>query len=276
MRLMLFDQNPNQSDRHHFVADLRNQLAEKKSRGPATAQSLSVENGRQHDGSQTCIKVSPLLLADSVAKHNRAFFAFTNQASHWPWESLPLPLCSAHRQARANIFLQQADRRRCLAVGHLLEAALNAAGCNPQTTHERQGPAGQPELFDVSTGRLTNWKISIAHSAEYAGVIISPHPVGLDFETFSNWPGGPTWDVLENLMTEAERTILSSRTDMKSSLQELWVRKEALMKLSGCGFLQDANLFCTLQTGPDIHAINLTPFAAENLAIAAYYKSEPS
>lgn len=106
-------------------------------------------------------------------------------------------------------------------------------------------PHGKPQLPG------TELEVSVSHSGARVGV--AAHwgaPVGLDVEELAGWRGGPPlWSVLTPAEAEFLRQMPAS--EQPAAFLRCWVRKEAVVKMTGAGLEVD---LATVATGPPADA----------------------
>ena len=90
---------------------------------------------------------------------------------------------------------------------------------------------GEIEVLDSGKPVITNpegYHISVSHSGEIKGVVISPVPIGVDIEEIKEFDYLKIW---KSFLSENEKNEV---TDIPSFFN-VWVKKEAESKISGKG-----------------------------------------
>ena len=154
---------------------------------------------------------------------------------------------SIHRRRRAETYLKDEDRARCLAAGWLLRQALSIRLATDEDLNIEEAVThhGQPYLMNFS--RL---RISIAHSGPYIVCAIAEgvegvegtEGVGVDVEKIlaSQVEELPSFILSES---ELARYHLLPAPQRRSWLSQAWTVKEAYLKARGLGFLLDPRSF---------------------------------
>lgn len=122
-----------------------------------------------------------------------------------------------HFTAAANI---ANETRACqwLASRVLLQGLLYELGYSDNYQLNRL-PSGRPELS------IPGLHVSISHSGEYAAVVLSKTPIGIDIEKIS-----PRIERIQHkFMNEHERELLMDEKDIRW-MHTVWSAKEALFK----------------------------------------------
>ena len=113
--------------------------------------------------------------------------------------------------------------------------------------------------FLVVDGVLTDWRISLSHSAPYAGAAIARSPIGLDVQVVRELD-----ERSAHLFLSPEETDQLSRCTLPHRILHFWCAKEAVWK-------QRSDEFVTLRQVPlellDERADALTFDAVETLAL---------
>jgi len=86
---------------------------------------------------------------------------------------------------------------------------------------------GKPHLND------SPWNISISHTLDYAAVIASPDPVGIDIQTIVS----RIQLIADKFLNESEKEIVRQSADPVMTLHIIWGIKESLYKIHGTGAL---------------------------------------
>ncbi len=146
-------------------------------------------------------------------------------------------MLTSEELARADRFHFEADRQRFL-IGHALLRHLLAAyrGGDPRTLEIRRGVHGKPYLPD---GAL-RFNFSDTKDAVVIG-LTAGQEIGVDIETM-----GRSVDhagVSEHYFTPREiAAIAAAGPDAKRMFLRYWTRKEAILKASGVGIMDDLRI----------------------------------
>ncbi len=101
-------------------------------------------------------------------------------------------------------------------------------------------PRGKPEL--AQTGGTTGWHFNVAHSGTLAVVAFARgFPVGIDVESMASIPEHETDALAATHFSEGERREWheSQGTGIVAGFLRVWTRKEAVLKASGEGLVDD-------------------------------------
>ncbi len=141
-------------------------------------------------------------------------------------------LLDAEEQARAERFRFDADRARFI-IGHgLLRIVLGRyLSRSPEAIILQRGEFGKPFLEgDPIHFNLSDTKDAIV-------VALSRQPIGADIETIKRRTDHDR--VAEHYFTPREVKSIAEAEDGKRRFLELWTRKEAVLKASGVGLMDD-------------------------------------
>ena len=163
-------------------------------------------------------------------------------------------LLSAHERIRSAQIAHDGERALFIA-GRALSRILLArdARCHPEEVTLRITPAGRP----VADGAAS---FSLSHSGTTVALALAPFAaIGIDFEPTRT---GACDQLAPTICTAAERSALArlSGADRDRRFMQIWRLKEAYLKATGLGFLQDPT-----RCGLDLHDlpdIEQTPDAA--------------
>jgi 4'-phosphopantetheinyl transferase len=134
--------------------------------------------------------------------------------------------------ARADRFRFEVDRERYI-IGHgLLRMLLSHhTGIAPQAVTTARGKYGKPYLEDRSV------HFNLSDTKDAVLIAFATEEIGADLETMTR-----TVDhlqVAEHYFTPAEIDWIKRSDDSKRRFLELWTRKEAVLKASGVGIMDD-------------------------------------
>ncbi len=163
--------------------------------------------------------------------------------------------------ARHEHFRFAADRERFLLAHGLLRDLLGRyLGLEPAALRFARGAHGKPYLPGVPLHfNLSDTKDAMALAVAHA-------PLGLDLETM-----GRTVDhlaVAAHYFTAEEQADIADATDAKRRFLELWTRKEAVLKASGVGIMDDLKV---LRVDLPYQAMRIAHPAFRALADAQYH-----
>ncbi|MDO4564232.1 MAG: 4'-phosphopantetheinyl transferase superfamily protein [Clostridia bacterium] len=135
---------------------------------------------------------------------------------------------SEYRRQKLETVADSGAKNLGLLVEYLTLEALSAAkpGFFPPCRIET-GAHGKPELSDCP-----GLHFSLSHDGDYAAVLLSTAPVGLDLVRKRPVRTG----LADRIATAREREELRSATDGDDAVLKLWARKESVQKWSGLGF----------------------------------------
>lgn len=146
-------------------------------------------------------------------------------------------LLSKDERDRALAFRFDCDRRRYVGCRGWLREFLGAyLECDPQLLGFRYSERGKPHVADEATGLCFN----ISHSADLACIIIGRGgKVGVDVEEIR--PFESLIEVARFFLPadEVERLKHSSEDNATQRFFQLWTSKEALLKATGEGLVDD-------------------------------------
>lgn len=136
-----------------------------------------------------------------------------------------LPLLHPDEVERAERYRRREDRARfILGRGLLREILGRRIDIAPQLLRFEFGPYGKPFL----AGRAPHF--SLSHAGRWIAIAIADRDVGLDIEELSDIDPLP---LLAFSPAERERTRFSA--DPTREFISIWVAKEAVLKMAGCG-----------------------------------------
>jgi 4'-phosphopantetheinyl transferase len=137
---------------------------------------------------------------------------------------------SPQETAKARRFIKQEDRNNFLVRRYTLRLILGV--------FLQQAPA---EIrFQQSANKkpsVPNIYFNTSHTSNFAVIALSAARIGTDIETVR--PDFEFRDLLTHCFSLQESTYISSAADMPKSFFTLWTRKEALLKASGEGIVDN-------------------------------------
>ncbi len=131
---------------------------------------------------------------------------------------------SPQRQARAQQYLRQEDKRRCVVADALLRYVL----CRSGHSHRPNivcSPYGKPLLADHP-----EFHFNLSHSGNYVAIAWGDTPVGIDVERLQSSLSLQT--IAQKHFTPQEQAYISQ--DLRKFFH-IWTRKEAYIKYLGTG-----------------------------------------
>ncbi len=92
--------------------------------------------------------------------------------------------------------------------------------------HIAYGPHGKPYLRDYP-----NVHFNISHSGQYVACAVADRPVGIDVQVVGTYRP----DVAVRVCSEGELAKIETSDNLATEFTKLWTRKEAYLKMLGCG-----------------------------------------
>jgi len=141
-----------------------------------------------------------------------------------------LPLLSEQRREQALKFKFALGRQTCAAVYLLLreglekEYGITEAPVFEYGEHGKPSIVGHPEIH-----------FNMSHCREAALCVLSHQPVGVDVESIREYRES----LVRYTMSDAEVRQIEQATRPELEFIKLWTRKEAVLKLSGSGIIDD-------------------------------------
>jgi 4'-phosphopantetheinyl transferase len=137
---------------------------------------------------------------------------------------------------RADRFRFAADRERFTIAHGLLRTLLaRQLGARPEELRFARGPFGKPHV----EGSDLRFNLSDTKDALLIGITRGPE-IGVDMETMARTVDHVA--VGEHYFTPEEVESIACADDGKRRFLELWTRKEAVLKASGVGIMDDLRL----------------------------------
>lgn len=173
------------------------------------------------------------------------------------------------RQARADRFKHEDDRRRCLCADMLARRMLSVAtGGAPENISFTYGEKGKPSAnvplcFNVS------------HAGDYVLCAVANAPIGVDIEQIKPFRAG----LVARYFTKTEADYVWGGSPMPDGnvtdkgtcarFYRVWTAKEAYVKMTGTGISTDLTAVCYDPCAQTVCGIGLmTPQAPEGYVIS--------
>jgi len=149
--------------------------------------------------------------------------------AHFDFEAA-FPLLSRQRQAQALQFRYEQERKQCAMAYLLLCKGLREEYGITEPPLFDYGEAGKPYLPDHA-----DIHFNISHCREAVVCVLSDRPVGVDIECISEYDASLLAFTMNE--TEIEQILRSPHPGL--AFIRLWTRKEAVLKCSGQGLVDD-------------------------------------
>lgn len=139
-----------------------------------------------------------------------------------------LAKASPDRKARAEKYLRESDRRRCILAGALLRYAFQEEYPDREPVLQ-QNPYGKPLMSNAP-----EFHFNLSHSGDWVVIAWADRPVGVDVEKIC-------WDVKKEAVarrffTPGEQAwIFSKESSVASRFCQVWTAKESYLKYLGTG-----------------------------------------
>lgn len=150
---------------------------------------------------------------------------------------------SSERQSRAQRYLRQEDKVRCVAADGLLRYALRQALNLSEFTAERD-EWGKPHI----QGR-EDFHYNLSHSGRWVVIAYGASPVGIDVERIRMDAGKEK--IARRHFTPEEQTYLFSAGEEAKAERffQIWTAKESYLKYLGTGLQRSLNSFSVVPDG---------------------------
>ena len=132
-------------------------------------------------------------------------------------------LCPA-RRARADACRVEADRRRSLGAGLLLEYIRFTYHIDAPLTYSEEG---KPSFGDAAPF------FSLSHSGDYVMAASGDTPIGCDLERIREIDAP---SLARRFYSQNEQKAVLTSTSPRDTFFALWTQKEAVLKANGAGF----------------------------------------
>ena len=183
--------------------------------------------------------------------------------AHFDFEAA-LPLLSRQRQTQALQFRFEQERKQCAMAYLLLCKGLREEYGITEPPLFAYGEAGKPYLPDHA-----DIHFNISHCREAVVCALSDRPVGVDIECVREYDAS-LMDFTMN-ETEKEQILRSPHPDL--AFIRLWTRKEAVLKCSGQGLVDDMRHVLderpaelVTNTGPEGHYVYSICYGNQDVA----------
>lgn len=164
-------------------------------------------------------------------------------------------------QVRAQRFLHAADRERFIAGHGFLRRLLGLyLGIRPQDVVMLRGEFGKPYLADAAL------HFNLSDTKDAILVALAEQPVGADIETMRRRTDHER--VADHYFTPRETASIRAATDGKRRFLELWTRKEAVLKASGVGLMDDLH---SLEVGEAVNRMAIQHPDFMRMAAPSYF-----
>ena len=173
------------------------------------------------------------------------------------------------RQARADRFRHEDDRKRCLCADALARNMLaRAADIAPEKINFTYSDKGKPHAN-------LPLHFNVSHSGEWVLCAVSDAPVGADIEQVKPFRAG----MVARYFTAAEAAYIWGNNppldgnvtdaDTCARFYRVWTAKEAYVKMTGTGISTDLSQVCYDPTAQTVCGMQLiTPEAPEGYVIS--------
>ena len=146
------------------------------------------------------------------------------------------------KRQRIERFRREEDRLRCLCADHLarqmLSELMNIPRCRLNFAKDRRGKPYLKETADIH--------FNLSHAGNYAICAIDSHPVGVDIEV----PRFVRPELCNKVCTAEELEFVHPDGIFSPErFLQLWTAKEAFLKQSGVGIMQDLTAISLVRNG---------------------------
>lgn len=152
---------------------------------------------------------------------------------------------SPERQQKADRYLRQEDKLRCVVADALIRHAVKEALDLPHFQVEPDAN-GKPHLKDVE-----GFHYNLSHAGSYVAIAYGPTPVGLDIEQYRF--DADTDALARRFYTPDEQICLRLLLpdQRKERFFQIWTAKESILKYWGTGLRRSLDSFSTLTIEKD-------------------------
>lgn len=146
-------------------------------------------------------------------------------------------LSDQYRRRKADRYLRQEDRIRCVCAGLLLRFALGKADFEIETA-----PNGKPRVKDCP-----DFHFNLSHSGNWVVIAYGTSPVGVDVEQI-HWDSGKD-NLARRFFTADEQAYVFHGHEQGRAERffEIWTAKEGYLKYLGTGLHKALDSFSVLQ-----------------------------
>lgn len=166
---------------------------------------------------------------------------------------------SPQRQQRADRYLRQEDKLRCVAADALLRWAVKQT-LSLETFTVAADPMGKPFLEGVE-----GFHFNLSHSGRWVVIGYGTSPVGIDVQQIL--PDGAREGIARRFFTADEQDWLSHADGQRRTerFYQIWTAKESYLKYLGTGLRQSLDSFSVLPglapQGVNFHTIPLEGYS---------------
>ena len=131
---------------------------------------------------------------------------------------------------RSGFFLKEHDTRRFIATRLAIRKIISEyTGTMPQSVIFNQTANKKPSTAGI--------EFNISHNGHYIMIAVSENPIGIDVEQIDH--PVDVAQLIPYCFDTAEKEFIASSKDQKESFFALWTRKEALLKATGEGLIDN-------------------------------------
>jgi len=142
----------------------------------------------------------------------------------------PNLVLSKEELSKAGRFLKYEDKKRYIVSKYFLRTLLsNFVKLEPSEIKYHFIGNKKPAIDDVN--------FSMSHSGNFIIIGLDTMPIGVDIEYINIQFGFD--DIIQNLFSENEKSFINNGSDRNLNFYTLWTRKEALLKATGEGLIDD-------------------------------------
>lgn len=145
---------------------------------------------------------------------------------------------SPERRLRADSYLQEADKLRCVTADALLRVALGTDAFQVET-----GPWGKPFIRNRQ-----DFHYNLSHSGRYVVLAWGSSPVGVDVQ--EHRPLARLEALAARFFTAEEQDFI--RQSPQDRFYEVWSGKESYLKYLGTGLQKELNSFGLFALEPEV------------------------
>lgn len=146
------------------------------------------------------------------------------------------------RQSRAEGYLRQEDKVRCVAAHALVRYAVEKALNLSEFTVERD-EWGKPHIQD-----RPDFHFNLSHSGSWVVIAYGESPVGVDVERI-RMDAGKENIARRHFTPEEQEYVFSAGEENGERFFEIWTAKESYLKYLGTGLRRSLNSFSVVPDG---------------------------
>ncbi|WP_316814878.1 4'-phosphopantetheinyl transferase family protein [Pedobacter nyackensis] len=134
---------------------------------------------------------------------------------------------------KASRYFHQKDRETFIVTRYFLRTVLPTFITNLKTSEIQFHYSGnkKPAIDGI--------EFNVSHSGDYVFIAVSPNPIGIDIESIDSKFDYPP--MLNELFNIEEQFFITSGKNKPLNFYALWTRKEAILKASGEGLIDQLN-----------------------------------